>query len=129
MMYDDTGFEAMGMLSQFKSIDTLTEKLNFVLILLYSLEGDKQAIFEAEIKIFENIVSNVKFMRQVKHRDSLVKEYPTEYFGRDFGEGDPFLFKNKLEEEINEIEIQMMGVLGRVIKVMAPSQVVIGDET
>lgn len=127
-MYDDS-FQALNILSNFKSIDTLTEQMNFVLILLYSLEGDKQAVFEAEIKKFEDILADIKFMRLVRHRDSLVKDYPSEYFGRDYGEGDPFVFNEQLEDRIKEIEIELMGVLGRVIKVMGQTHIVIGEDT
>jgi len=127
-MFNDDNFQAINLLSQFKSIETLTEQMNFVLVLLYSLEGDKQEIFEAEIKKFEGILSDMKLMRRVRHRDSLVKDYPAEYFGRDYGEGDPFQFKEKLEIIIKEIEIELMAVLGRVIKVMANTTVVLDDD-
>lgn len=128
-MFNQDSFEAINILSQFKSIETLTEQMNFILVLLYSLDGDKQTIFEAEIKKFEDILSDVKFMRRVRHRDALVKDYPAEYFGRDYGEGDPFQFRQKLEKEIKEIEIELMGVLGRIIKVMSQTTIVLGDDT
>ena len=129
-MYDeDNSFQVINLLSQFKSIETLTEQINFVLILLYSLDGEKQPIFEAEIKKFENLLTDIKFMRKVRHRDSLVKDYPAEYFGRDFGEGDPFHFEEDLEIEIKEFEIELMAVLGRVIKVMSTTDINIGEDT
>ena len=121
-------YELLSIMTHFKSIETLTERLDYILVLLYSLDGESQALFEAEIKKFENILTDIDFMRQVKYRDSLVRDYPTEYYGRDYSQEDPFLFLPDLEKQINEINIEIMAVLGRIIKVMSDSEVHIGDD-
>lgn len=128
-MNGDDNWQFINIMSQFKGMDSLSDQLNFILVLLYSLDGDTQALFEPEIKKFEDFTMDVDFMRLVKHRDSLVKEYPSEYFGKDYPEDDPFLFNPKLEKQINEISLEIMSVLGRVLKTMGREEIVIDDET
>lgn len=115
-------------MSQFKGMDSLSDQLNFILVLLYSLDGDTQALFEPEIKKFEDITMDIDFMRLVKHRDALVNDYPAEYFGRDYSSDDPFIFNAELEKQINEISLEIKSVLGRVLKTMAKEEIVISDE-
>lgn len=126
-MYDD--FEYNQWIVQFKSIEKINEALSFVLTLLYSLDGSKQVLFEAEIKKFENIFTNLNFMRRVKHRDSLVQDYPSEYFGKDYGADDPFMYQADVEEVISNLNLELMSVLGRIIKVSKESELILGDET
>jgi len=116
-------------ISTFKSLDKLEEQLKYVLVLLYQLDMKTQQKFQDQILKFEEILSNTDFMRQVRHRDALVEDYPAEYFGRDYGYDDPFLFDEKLEKKINEISMEIMATLGLMIKEMKESSLFIGDET
>jgi len=128
-MNGDDNWQFINLMSQFKGMDSLSDQLNFILVLLYSLDGETQTLFEPEIKKFEDFTLDIDFMRKVKHRDSLVKNYASEYFGRDYTEDDPFLFNPDLEKQINEISLEIKSVLGRVLKTMAREEIVIDDET
>ena len=129
-MYDDNvDFQANQMINTFKSLDKLEEQLKYIITLLYSLDGKSQVHFEQEIIKFENIFIKNRYMRQVRHRDALVNDYPAEYFGKDFGSDDPFNYKEKLEVDMTKLSLEIMAVLGRIIKRMKEQHLVIGDET
>lgn len=115
-------------ITQFKSIEKLSEQLKFVVTILYSLEGKKQELFEAEIKKFEDIMMDLPFMRKVKLRDALVDDYPAEYYGRDYGGDDPFRYDKTVESAIADISLQLMAVLGRIIKVSKDNELFIDGD-
>jgi hypothetical protein len=115
-------------ISEFKSMEKLSEQLTFILLILYQLDTDTQELFRADIEHFESIYANLKFMRQVKHRDGLVDDHPIEYYGRDYGAYDPFKYKDNTEKQINSISLEIMGVLGRIIRTTRERGIVIGDE-
>lgn len=129
-MFDEgVDFQFINLMSQFKGMDSLTEQLKFILVLLYSLDSDKQDLFYENIKKFEEIQSDMEFMRQVKYRDSLVKDYASEYFGKDYADDDPFIYMPQLENKINEISLEIMNVLGMVIKSLSKEQIFIPEDT
>lgn len=121
-------FQYNHWISEFKSMTKLSEMLNFILVILYSLEEDVAKLFEAEIKHFEQISQDLKFMRAVKHRDAMIEEYAVEYFGKDYKEDDPFRFRKNTEIRIKKVELEIMGVLGRVIKTLKSQGIIISDE-
>ena len=125
---DDSDSQGNMWLAEFKSMEKLEEQLQFVIVILYSLSDDLQELFHAEIQRYEKIWSDINFMRDVRLRDSLVKEYPAEYFGRDYGGDDPFIFNMQVEVRINKLQLELMGVLGRIIKSTRGSGFVLGDE-
>lgn len=130
MMNDgDSEFVTNNWILQFKSMEKLTEKLQFVLLILYSVESPVQKKFEREILKFEDYLNDVKFMRAVKHRDALVDEYSAEYFGKDYGGDDPFSYNFKLEMKINKISMDLLSTLGRLIKVVKESEFSVGADT
>ncbi len=116
-------------ISQFKSMQKLTEQLQFMLTILYSLDGTGQAKFQDNILSFEKIRADHDLMRKVMLRDAIVVENPVEYFGKDFGLDDPFKYDKKLEEQIANISIDIMACLGLVIKYLKAQDFHIGDET
>jgi len=126
---DNVDFQANQMITQFKSLDKLEEQLKYIITLLYSLDTKSQDHFSEEIRKFENIFIKNKYMREVRHRDALVNEYPSEYFGKDFGSDDPFNYKEKLEIDMTKLTLELMMVLGRIIKRMKEQHLVIGDDT
>jgi len=128
MFNEDNEMIANQMINQFKSLDKLEEQLKYILTLLYSLDADSQEHFQPEILKFENIFLRNEYIRQVRHRDALVNDYPAEYFGKDFGQDDPFLYKKKLEQDMTNVSLEIMAVLGRIIKRMKAQNIVIGDE-
>lgn len=125
---DEAQAQAQYWISEFKGIEKLAEQLQFILVLLYSQPEEIKNLFEAEILKFEKIWGDIKFMREVKHRDSLVNDYPSEYFGMDYGEDDPFKFKEDVEKRINKLSLEIMGVLGRIIKSTSTLGIIIGDD-
>ena len=73
-------------------------------------------------------MKDTKFMREVNERDGLIVEYAVEYYGRDYGQDDPFLYKERLEVKINKIELDLLAILGRAIKYMKKDTLNILDE-
>jgi len=117
------------LISDFKSLDKLEEQLKFVLLHLYSLTKEEQDRFRPQIVEYEKLLSNTKFMRKVKYRDSLILDYPTEYFGNDYGEEDPFMYDEELENQIIKIGMRLLATVGLIAKSMKERSVSIGDET
>ena len=128
MAFESDDYVGTNLLSQFKSCQTLTEQLNFIMPLLYSLDTDTKKLFDGEIRKFERLELDVDFMRAIKHRDSLIQDFSTEYFGQDFGSDDPFLYDKELETQIARLSLELMSILGRVINVMKKEQILIPDE-
>lgn len=113
---------------QLKNTDKLSEQLVFILTILNSLEGSIQKDFQDQILKFESYYKNQKLMRHIKHRDALISEYPTEYYGHDYGEDDPFLYKKDVELQITKISLEIMSTLGMVIKRLKNTEFNIDDE-
>jgi len=113
---DENYYNADRLIYQLKETDRLAEQLKFVITLLYSLETDIQKDFMNEIKYFENIYSDLQFMREVFHRDALVEQFPADYYGRDYSDDDPFSYKEEIEKKINKISLEIMAVVGRIVK-------------
>lgn len=116
-------------ISQFKSIQKLTEQLQFIMTILYSLDGTGQKKFQTNILKFERIRADHDFMRKVMLRDAIVVENPVEYFGKDFGLDDPFKYDKDLEKQIANLSIDIMACLGLVIKYLKAQDFHIGDIT
>lgn len=116
-------------LSEFKGIISLEEQLKYVLTLLYSLDDNGQSMFRRQILEYEKIWMDMHFIRGVRERDGLVKEFTVEYHGRDYGEDDPFIYKEELEKKLNQITLRLMATLGLIIKYTKQKVVEIGDET
>ena len=128
-MLDNNEIMAETIISTFKSLEKIEEQLKYVLILLYQLDSNLQTKFQDQILEFEKLFNDDEFIRKVRYRDALVKEYPTEYFGRDYGFDDPFKFDKKLEDKINKLSMRIMAVLGLIIKEIKESKLYIPDET
>jgi hypothetical protein len=122
-------YNAEKLIFDFKSITSLEEQLKFVLLQLYTLDQEAQQRFRPQIIECEKILANIKFMRQVKYRDSLVFDYPSEYWGNDFGEDDPFIYDEKLEVQINKISMRLMATVGLIAKSLKEKNFVVGDDT
>ena len=105
-----------SIIAMYRQLESLEEQLKFVLVLLYSLKGEQQERFREDINMYESYFEDTDFMRKVRHRDSLVRDYPSEYFGKNFGKDDPFTFDPELEKQINDIGMDIMATLGFVIK-------------
>lgn len=115
-------------ISQFKSMNKLSEQLQFILTILNSLEGDIQKEFHDEIVEFEGYYMDDNFMRKVKERDAIISENPAEYYGRDFGNDDPYKYDKQVERKITEISMNIMATLGRIIKLMKSKEFFIGED-
>lgn len=115
-MWNQNELMADSIIGTFKSLDSLEEQLKYVLVLMYQLKSDAQKKFQDEIEQFEEYFSDIDFMRRVRHRDSLVKDYPSEYFGRNYGRDDPFFYDREIEKKINDISMEIMACLGLVVK-------------
>jgi hypothetical protein len=122
-------FNADKLISDFKSMNKIEEQLKFVLLHLYSLDRDTQEKFRPQIVEYEKIMANNVFMRQVKYRDSLAEDYPSEYFGTDFGDDDPFIYDEKLELQISKISMRLLATVGLIAKAMKEKNIVIGEDT
>lgn len=115
-------------LSEFKGIKSFREQLSYILGILYSLEPETQQLFDADIKKLERLFLNINFYREAEHRDALIKDYPAEYFGKDYGDDDPFLFKQNVEMQITKLSLELLGILGRIIKANRGKGINVGDE-
>jgi hypothetical protein len=128
MYGDDIGdVEAHQILTHFKSIHKLTEQMNYVLTLLYSLDSKTAEKFRPEILWLEKVMGDLVFMRRVRHRDAMVEQYPAEYFGRDYGQDDPFLYDAEIESAIQDVSMRCLAVVGRVISTMKEDTVFLSD--
>jgi hypothetical protein len=121
-------YSADRIITEFKSLVSLEEQLKFVLLHLYSLPADKQAGFRQQILEFEKILSNSKFMRMVRHRDAMITDYAWEYFGKDYGDEDPFVFDTRLEDRIQTISMKILAVIGLVVKALKEDIFQVGNE-
>lgn len=117
-MYDDNKIDAQSILFNYKSLSLFKEQLNYVLLIIYSLDHETRKQFDPEMRKFEAVFLDLGFKRKVERRDGLVKEYPVEYFGKDYGHDDPFQFDELTEEKITEYQLELMGIIGRIISLM-----------
>lgn len=115
-------------LSEFKGIKSFREQLSYILGILYSLEPETQELFQADMQKMEKLFLNMNFYREVEHRDALVQDYPAEYFGKDYGDDDPFLFKARTEQQITKLSLELLGILGRIIKANRGKGINVSDE-
>jgi hypothetical protein len=116
MNFDQDEMMADTIIQNFKSMSKLKEQLRYVLLILYQLDNEGQQKFQSEIVKLERYLANIKFIRRISERDAIVEEHPMEYFGKDFGYDDPFIYKDKLENTINKIELELLAILGLVVK-------------
>lgn len=116
-----------GIITTFKSLSSLEEQLKYAILLIYQLKTYQQEKYDDDLQMFEQVFNNIEFMRLVRHRDSLVRDYPAEYFGKDYGSDDPFLFHQKLEKRINDISMNIMSVLGRIIRDLKEDTIQLGE--
>lgn len=103
-------------ISQFRIIDKIYEQLKFIVVLLYSLDTEGQKKFRPQILKFEKYLSNNVLMRKIRYRDALISDHPTEYYGKDLGDDDPFLYLEELEAKITNLSMEIMACLGLVVK-------------
>lgn len=123
----DEDYFADTIIQNFKGMTKLKEQLRYVLIILYQLDDKGQEKFHESIVKIEKYLADIKFMRAISERDGMVEEHPIEYFGKDYGYDDPFIYKQALEIRINKIELELLAVLGMVIKHLK-QHMVISDE-
>lgn len=128
MEFDQEQMLADTIIQNFKSMTKLKEQLRYVLLILYQLDQKGLEQFHSNVLKIEKYLTDVKFMRAIGERDAIVDEYPREYFGKDFSYDDPFIYKQKLEVTINKIELELLGILGLVIKYLKQDSFTIPDE-
>lgn len=128
MEFDQEQMLADTIIQNFKSMTKLKEQLRYVLLILYQLDQKGLENFHSNVLKIEKYLTDVKFMRAIGERDAIVDEYPREYFGKDFSYDDPFIYKQKLEVTINKIELELLGILGLVIKYLKQDSFTIPDE-
>jgi len=109
-------YTADKIISEFKSLVSVEEQLKFVLLHLYSLPMEKQKTFRQQILQYEKLLTNNKYMRAIRFRDATIIDYSVEYFGKDFGEDDPFLYNSKLEESITRLSMKLLATIGLIVK-------------
>ena len=119
-------YESIKMIETFKNSKSVVEKLEFVLAILYSLDGEQKEKFDADIIKYEKWKLNMKLMRRIKHRDALVEETPVEYFGKDYID-DPFEYNEQIESAIAKMELELMASLGRVILIKKVQNIFVDD--
>jgi hypothetical protein len=127
MQFDQDSMMADTILSRFTAMKSLKEQLRYVLVLMYQLDAKGQDLFHEHTVKLERYLGNVKFIRAVGERDGLVEDHPVEYYGRDFGYDDPFIYKEKLEVQINKIELELLAIIGLVIKYLKESSIFVED--
>ena len=127
MNYDNQDMMVDSIIQTFKSMTRLKEQLRYVLLILYQLDNEGQQRFQSSILKIEKYLKNIKFMRAVSERDGIVDEHPIQYFGRDYGYDDPYTYAEELEQQINQIELELLAILGMVIKHLK-NEFHIGDE-
>jgi len=125
---EDKDYEISQVINNFKGIDKLEEQIKFVLLYIYQLEAAKQELFHAEILKYEELLLNHDFFRRVKRRDALVEKHPGEYFGKDYDYDDPFLYDSEIETQISNISLQLINLLGLVLKAMKENNFMLDDE-
>jgi hypothetical protein len=119
-MFDDDSYMAyqqgLQIINHLRQIDKVEEQLKYILILIHSLPQDKMELFRNDLVYFEKLFKDPNFIRQMRERDAIVTDYAMEYFGKDFGESDPFLFKAELEEKITRISMRIMETAGKIVQ-------------
>lgn len=128
-MFNQPEFSTDTWITQFRQMSKLEEQLKFILLILKSVDAELQSKFHSEIILFEKYFLDKSFMREVKHRDSVIQTNSTEYYGKDFGEQDVFKFNEELENKITKISLKIMDTLGRIIKKINESEFNLGKET
>lgn len=129
MVLGEDEFSTNALLREFKSIDAIEHQLKYILSLLYSLDPKSKELFSADTRKLERLLNNQKFLRSIRYRDSLVTEYSMEYYGRDYGDDDPFHYNQKLERDIQNLSMELMRMLGSIINVLKDTSIFVRDET
>lgn len=129
MNFPEQEYTYENWIAQFRTMEKLTDQLRFILTILYSLDAETQKQFHEQILKFEKIFESQNFMRKVKHRDALIENYATEYFGEDKGIDDPFRYKGDTEKLITKLSLEIMNCLGLIIKHLKSTEFTIGDGT
>lgn len=122
-------YSSEKIITEFKSIECVEEQLKYVLLHLYSLDKNGQERFRDQIIEYEKYLSNTKFMRQIRYRDAIIRDYSAEYFGQDYGDDDPFIYDEKLEMQINRINMRLLATIGLIAKSMKETNFAVDDET
>ena len=125
----DEEWSTNTLLREFKSINAIEPQIRFILAILYSLDPKSKELFSADTRKLERLLNNQKFLRNIRYRDSLVTDYSMEYYGRDYGEDDPFRYNDKLERDIQNLSLELMRILGSIINVMKDTSIFVRDET
>lgn len=128
MFYDSESGFADSIIASFKSMSGVEEQLKYTIVLLYQLPVQQQEDFREYLLEFEKIFENIEFMRKIRYRDSLVRDYSSEYFGKDYLPDDPFLFDRELEKRINAVTMKIMACLGMVVKSLKDNEMIISDD-
>lgn len=129
MMDDNIGdYTYENWIVQLKNTPRISDQLTFILTILNSLDVKIQKDFQDYMSRFEGYFKNQSLMRQIKHRDSLISEYPSEYYGRDYGDDDPFEYKEEIEFKITTISLEIISCLGFVIKKIKSQEFMIDDD-
>jgi len=127
--FGEEEFSTNMLLREFKSLDAIEHQIKYILSLLYSLDPKSKEMFSADTRKLERLMNNQRFLRSIRYRDSLVTEYAMEYYGKDYGEDDPFHYNDKLERDIQNLSMELMRMLGSIINVMKASSIMVRDET
>lgn len=125
----DDEFSTNVLLREFKSINAIEHQLKYILSIIYSLDAKSKEIFSADTRKLERLLNNQRFLRNIRYRDSLVTEYSMEYYGRDYGEDDPFKYNDALERQIQNLSMELMRILGSIIQVVKETSLFVRDET
>lgn len=125
---EDNDMLAERLIIEFKSITSVEEMLKYMLAHLYALDASLIEKFRNQIVEYEKLLANVKFMRAIRYRDAMIRESAEEYFGDDYGEDDPYIYNEELEEEIQKITMRLLATLGMVVKQLKNKSVDIGDD-
>jgi hypothetical protein len=124
----DNDMLAERLIIEFKSITSVEEMLKYMLAHLYALDANLIEKFRNQIVEYEKLLANVKFMRAIRYRDAMIRESAEEYFGDDYGDDDPYMYNEELEEEIQKISMRLLATLGMVVKQLKNKSVDIGDD-
>lgn len=125
----DDEFSTNVLLRDFKSINAIEPQLKYILSIIYSLDAKSKEIFSADTRKLERLLNNQRFLRNIRYRDSLVTEYSMEYYGKDYGEDDPFKYNDDLERQIQNLSMELMRILGSIIQVVKETSLFVRDET
>jgi hypothetical protein len=119
-MLDDDSYmahqQAIQIINQIRQIEKVEQQLKYVQMLINSLTVDSKENFRDDLVYIEKFLLDPKFLRELRERDAMVIDYAMEYFGKDFGDSDPFLYKDEFERKLVRISFRVMEIAGRIVQ-------------